>query len=89
MFRCAFGIAALRDKLHQLSQIATPTNESDGKREYDKLDGYKQRLSNANRYVIKGESFKQIFSTAEQQALVTKWLIEKKQITLANFQTVH
>ena len=77
------GIAALRDKLRQLPQVSTPTDESDGKREYDKLDGYKQRLSNANRYVIKGESFKQIFSTAEQQALVTKWLIEKKRITLA------
>ena len=77
------GIAALRDKLHQLPRVSTPTNENDGKREYDKLDGYKQRLSNANRYVIKGESFRQIFSTAEQQALVTKWLIEKKRITLA------
>jgi hypothetical protein len=48
------GIAALRDKLHQLPRVSTPTNESDGKREYYKLDGYKQRLSNANRYVIKG-----------------------------------
>ena len=77
------GIAALRAKLRKLPLISTPTKKSVAKREYDKLDGYKQRLSKANRYAIKGESFKQIFSTTEQQALVTKWLIEKKRITLA------
>jgi hypothetical protein len=77
------GIAALKDKRRQLPTVSLPPNKSDANRDYDKLDGYKQRLSKANRYVVKGESFRQIFSTTEQQALVTKWLIEKKRITLA------
>ena len=77
------GIAALRGKRRQLPTVSLPLNKSDAKRDYEQVDGYKQRLSKANRYVIKGESFRRIFSTNEQQDLVTKWLIEKKRITLA------
>jgi hypothetical protein len=77
------GITALRDKRRRLPTVSLPLNKSDAERDYDKLDGYKQCLSKTTRYVIKGESFRQIFSTTEQQALVTKWLIEKKRITLA------
>jgi hypothetical protein len=37
----------------------------------------------ANRYVIKREAFRQIFSTAEQATLVLGRLIEKQRVTLA------
>ena len=71
-----FGISALTETLHKLP------NEQPGL-DYDKVDGCKQQEPEANRYVIKRDAYNAIFSSAEQQALVTSWLMEKGRVTLA------
>ena len=81
------GIAALRAKLRELPRISMPPSEDDKKLSYDELDGFRQRQSKANRYVIKGDCFRRVFSNTEQQALVIDWLITKERITLSAPQT--
>jgi hypothetical protein len=70
------GIAALREKLRQLPDLKPDLD-------YDKVDGYKQQEQEANRYVIKRDAYNTIFSSAEQQALVTSWLMGKQRVTLS------
>jgi hypothetical protein len=77
------GVAALSEHLRQLPSLSTPLTKSDTKLDFENLDGYKQSTGEADHYVIKGERFKEIFSAAEQQTLVTKWLAERKWITVA------
>jgi Domain of unknown function (DUF927) len=50
---------------------------------YENSDGFKENGKAANRYLIKGEAFKNAFSSGEEQALVTNWLTDKRRITLA------
>lgn len=51
--------------------------------DYSSLAGFRERAGARNRYLIKRQNFNAIFSSVEQQDLVTKWLIDHGQITLA------
>jgi len=77
------GRQALKKQLHRLPLISTPDDDDALQLDYDKLNGYRWRTSEARHYVIKNESFQRIFASAEQQELVTAWLIGKKRVTLA------
>ena len=77
------GIAALRAKLGQLPSVSVPVKNRDVELDFAQLDGYKVSTPEDNRYVIKVEIYKQIFSSGEQRDLVTNWLVEKNRITLA------
>jgi hypothetical protein len=77
------GVSALSEYLEQLPSVSIPFTESDDKFDFKVLDGYKQSTPEVDIYVIKRESFRQIFTSAEQEILVTKWLTEKKRITVA------
>jgi len=50
---------------------------------YQNSDGFKERVKDRNRYLIKGEVFNNAFSSIEERDLVVNWLIEKARITLA------
>jgi hypothetical protein len=78
-----FGIAALRARLRQLPSIPEPTPKSGKSFDFEEMEGYRQKTASANRYVIKGERFKKIFTSDEQQALVTNWLIKKGRMTIS------
>lgn len=81
------GIAALRAKLRGLPTISMSAQKRDAKFDYYQLSGYRVSTPEENRYVIKVESYKQIFSTNEQRVLVTNWLTEKSRITLGMAKT--
>ena len=76
-------LAALKRLRSQLPSVSMPFTKNDAELQYNKLHGYMWRTDEANHYVIKRESFNQLFRSVEQQDLVTKWLIEKQRITLA------
>jgi Domain of unknown function (DUF927) len=50
---------------------------------YQNADGFKEKVKDLHRYLIKKEVFAGSFSSNEEQDLVTKWLVEKGRITLA------
>jgi hypothetical protein len=50
---------------------------------YQTSDGFKQRIKDKYRYLIKGEVFNNEFSSIEERDLVVNWLMKKGQITLA------
>ena len=77
------GIAKLKEKLKQLPSIPEPAPKSSKILNFEEIDGYRQKTANANHYVLKRESFNKTFSSAEQEALVIAWLIEKKRVTLS------
>lgn len=77
------GVAALSEYLEQLPSVSIPFTESDDKFDFKVLDGYKQSTPEADHYVIKRESFRKIFTSTEQEILVTRWLAEKEWITVA------
>jgi hypothetical protein len=77
------GIAALRAKLRQLPVVSVQVKKRDTELDYGQLHGYRISTREDNRYVIKVEIYKQIFSSSEQRDLVTNWLAEKNRITLA------
>ncbi|MGD0150688.1 MAG: hypothetical protein ABSB77_19085 [Xanthobacteraceae bacterium] len=77
------GIAKLKEKLKQLPSLTGSTEKSSKILNFEEIDGYRQKTADANRYVLKRESFKKGFSSAEQEALVIAWLIEKKRVTLS------
>jgi hypothetical protein len=77
------GIAALRAKLRQLPSVSMPIKKRDTELDYGQLHGYRVSTPEDNRYVIKVEIYKQIFSSSEQRDLVTNRLAEKNRITLA------
>ena len=70
------GIKALRQRLHQLPEKKLELD-------YDKEDGYRQQEPDVNRYIIKREVYNAIFSSGEQADLVTRWLIDKRKMTLS------
>ena len=76
------GLATLRAKLRKLPTVPK-ASQSAPEIDYDKVDGYKQPGPDANRYLIKRDAYRQLFSSAEQDALVTQRLIEKQRITLS------
>ncbi len=78
------GIAKLKEKLKQLPSIPEPAPKSSKILNFEEIDGYRQKTANDDHYVeIKRESFNKTFSSAEQEALVIAWLIEKKRVTLS------
>jgi hypothetical protein len=77
------GLAALSSKLHQLLSIPEPTQKSSQGFDYEQMEGYRYKTGSANHYVIRRESFNEIFTSGEQQALVIARLIEKGRLTLS------
>jgi hypothetical protein len=77
------GIAALREKLRELPSVSVPVKKRDKELDWEQLQGYRVSTPENNRYVIKPEYYRQIFSSSEQRDLVTNRLIEKNRITLA------
>jgi putative DNA primase/helicase len=80
------GRQELKKHLRNLPSISMPDGDDALQLDYEKLHGYRWRTSEARHYVVKNESFKQIFASAEQQRLLIAWLTEKKRITLAGTQ---
>jgi len=74
------GITILKAKLHELPRLSKKRAR---KTDFEKIDGYRRRREKENRYVIKREAFNSIFASETQRALVTEWLIQRQQITLA------
>jgi hypothetical protein len=50
---------------------------------YQTSDGFKERIKDKYRYLIKGEVFSNTFSSIEDRELVVNWLIKNGRITLA------
>lgn len=76
------GMAALKAKRCQLPRISMPVKGADAKRDYGLLDGYRYSTESDNRYRIKVEVYKKIFTSGDQRKLVTNWLVERNRITL-------
>ena len=51
--------------------------ESDDELDFEDLDGYKRSTPDADHYVVKRESFRQVFTSTEQEILVTRWLAKR------------
>jgi hypothetical protein len=76
------GIESLRAKLRQLPRTSKTTVPG-----YNNIDGYRERQKKVNRYVIKRDTFRSLFASETQRALVIEWLIQKQRITLATAKT--
>jgi hypothetical protein len=76
------GIETLRAKLRQLPRTSKTTVPG-----YNNIDGYRERQKKVNRYVIKRDTFRSLFASETQRALVIEWLIQKQRITLATAKT--
>jgi hypothetical protein len=70
------ALKALRGRLPTVTDGDTGVN-------YGRLEGFKQRVEEKNRYVIKTEDYNNTFTSREQQELVTTWLIKTGHVTLA------
>ena len=77
------GRAALKALRGRLPTVT----DGDAGVNYGRLEGFKQRDGDRNRYVIKTEDYNNTFTGDEQQELVTRWLIETRRVTLAKLKT--
>jgi putative DNA primase/helicase len=78
------GIETLRANLRQLPRTSKKAAPGPG---YHNIDGYRERQSKVNRYVIKRDAFNYLFASGTQRDLVIEWLIQKQRITLATAKT--
>jgi hypothetical protein len=74
------GITVLRAKLHGLPRTS---KKAATEPDYARIDGYRQRRTKVNRYVMKRDAISSIFASGTQRALVIEWLMQKQRITLA------